>query len=189
MAILILTLNYLARNDLLSQIAIMLWPNADYVYKTLKARGAAVGMFFFYLAFASIYFPNTLMVRPHPIFWRLVLAIFFAYSMGMTYLLLLPKDEARQALTYVDAGLGKPLEEVLYAEDCRIYTPENPESKFANIYFAVFDIHFLAHLGGWFGKMLIMRDWYVCWICSIVFEFLELTFKTWLPNFAECWWD
>lgn len=92
MAALILTLNCLARNEILSQIATILWPNADYMYKTLEARGATIGMFFFYLAFASIYFPNTLMVRPHPIFWRLVLAVFFAYSMGMTYLLLLPKD-------------------------------------------------------------------------------------------------
>ncbi len=37
--------------------------------------------------------------------------------------------------------------------------------------------------------MLIMRDWYVAWICSSVFELLELTFRYWLPNFYECWWD
>ena len=34
-----------------------------------------------------------------------------------------------------------------------------------------------------------MRDWYICWICSIMFELLELTFRYWLPNFYECWWD
>lgn len=37
--------------------------------------------------------------------------------------------------------------------------------------------------------MLIMRDWYIVWICSISFELLELTFRYWLPNFYECWWD
>lgn len=37
--------------------------------------------------------------------------------------------------------------------------------------------------------MLIMRDWYVAWTCSAVFELLELTFRYWLPNFYECWWD
>jgi len=47
----------------------------------------------------------------------------------------------------------------------------------------------VAHLLGWFGKMLIMRDWYIIWVCSIVFEFLEITFRYWLPNFWECWWD
>ena len=54
---------------------------------------------------------------------------------------------------------------------------------------AVFDIHFLAHFLGWWGKMLIMRDWWVAWICSATFELLELTFRYWLPNFYECWWD
>lgn len=24
---------------------------------------------------------------------------------------------------------------------------------------------------------------------SIFFEFFELTFRHWLPNFNECWWD
>lgn len=78
---------------------------------------------------------------------------------------------------------------MLYAEDCRIYTPDNPTSSFAPLYLAVFDVHFVAHFLGWFGKMLIMRDWYVAWICSAVFELLELTFRYWLPNFYECWWD
>jgi len=54
---------------------------------------------------------------------------------------------------------------------------------------AVFDVHFVAHFLGWWVKMLIMRDWYVAWICSSVFELLELTFRYWLPNFYECWWD
>jgi phosphatidylserine synthase 2 len=79
--------------------------------------------------------------------------------------------------------------ETNYADDCRIFTPENPDSQYANIYFAVFDVHFIAHFLGWLGKMLIMRDWYVAWICSAGFEFLELTFRHWLPNFYECWWD
>ena len=92
-------------------------------------------------------------------------------------------------MKYFDPELGKPLPQILYAEDCRIYTPESPDSKFRNLVFAVFDVHFLAHFLGWWAKMLIMRDWYVAWICSSVFELLELTFRYWLPNFYECWWD
>ena len=34
-----------------------------------------------------------------------------------------------------------------------------------------------------------MRDWYVAWACSIGFEICEITFRHWLPNFWECWWD
>lgn len=76
-----------------------------------------------------------------------------------------------------------------YGADCRVHTPENERSQYANVMDAIFDVHFVAHFLGWLGKMLIMRDWYVAWICSFFFEFLELTFKHWLPNFIECWWD
>ena len=37
--------------------------------------------------------------------------------------------------------------------------------------------------------MLFMRDWYIAWTCSIMFEVCEITFRHWLPNFYECWWD
>ena len=92
-------------------------------------------------------------------------------------------------MTFFDPSLGKELPEVLYAEDCRLYTPEDPNSSFAPLIKAVFDIHFVAHLLGWWAKMLIMRDLWVAWICSVVFELLELSFRYWLPNFYECWWD
>ena len=42
---------------------------------------------------------------------------------------------------------------------------------------------------GWWFKMMIIRDVKVCWICSVIFEVLEITFRHWLPNFWECWWD
>jgi phosphatidylserine synthase 2 len=129
------------------------------------------------------------MVRPHPIFWRALLGLFSLYGMFMTYLFLMPVDEVRKILQFFDPKLGKPLPEMSYAEDCRLYTPENPNSKFANLYLAIWDVHFIAHFAGWLGKMLIMRDWYVAWICSAGFEWLELTFRYWLPNFYECWWD
>lgn len=47
----------------------------------------------------------------------------------------------------------------------------------------------LAHLLGWFAKAFIFRDYYLCWIMSIAFELLEVTFQHMLPNFKECWWD
>ena len=46
-----------------------------------------------------------------------------------------------------------------------------------------------AHFFGWYVKMLIVRDINLCWFLSILFEIMELTFKHWLPNFTECWWD
>lgn len=155
----------------------------------MESRGALLGSTFAFLCFAAIHYPNTIIIRPHPIFWRVILALFSLYGAMMTYLFLLPLDQVQNQLKYFDQNLGKSLPQILYATDCRLYTPDNPVSSFAPLFMAVFDVHFVAHLFGWWGKMLIMRDWYVAWICSAVFELLELTFRYWLPNFYECWWD
>ena len=90
--------------------------------------GAIIGTIFAFTCFASIHYPNTIMIRPHPIFWRAILGLFTLYGMFMTYLFLLPVDEARNTLKYFDPKLGRPLPEMSYAEDCRIFTPENTES-------------------------------------------------------------
>ena len=141
------------------------------------------------IVIGAIHLPNTIMTRPHVIIWRAVMACFIMYAMFMTYLLLLPVDQARQTLRIFDDNLGKPLPERSYADDCRLFTPEHPTSYFANFSDAVFDVHFVAHFVGWWGKMMIMRDWYLAWACSIGFEICEITFRHWLPNFYECWWD
>lgn len=36
---------------------------------------------------------------------------------------------------------------------------------------------------------MILRDWWLCTIISIMFEVLEYTLEHQLPNFSECWWD
>lgn len=84
--------------------------------------------------------------------------------------------------TFIDEELGKPLPEKTFAADCRIFTPEHPESKFANIANA-FDVFIPAHICGWAVKMFILRDFNLAMIQQITFEFLEITFRHWLPNF------
>lgn len=140
-------------------------------------------------AFASVQFPDTLIKRPHPIFWRIALATISIYSMFMTYVLFQPLDDARRIFKFFDPTLGKPLPEKGYADDCRIYTPENPNGAFNNVYEAAVDVHFFAHLLGWWFKMMVIRDVKMCWVSSVVFELLEISFRHWLPNFWECWWD
>ena len=156
---------------------------------SMESRGALMGVGIAYLGFAMIHFPDTTMVRPHPLFWRAILGVISIYAFLMTYIFLLPIDEARSTLQYFDASLGRPLPEKNYAEDCRVYTPENPESNFYNVKDAIFDCHFVAHFLGWWGKMMIVRDWHLAWTCSIMFEVCEITFRHWLLNFWECWWD
>lgn len=101
---------------------------------------------------------------------------------------MLPVDEARNMMKFIDSSLGKPLEEREYASDCRVFTPEK-EHMFQNIYECVMDEFFLAHLFGWFAKALIIRNWGVLWALSLIFEVIEVTFQEGLPNFNECWWD
>ena len=155
----------------------------------LQQKGAVLGMCLAFVAFGSIHFPNTIMTRPHTLIWRAALALFCVYSMFMTYIFLLPRDQARLAMRVFDNELGVQLPERSYGEDCRVFTPEDPHSSMANISGAVFDVHTPAHFFGWWAKTLIMRDWYVVWACSIGFELCEITFRHWLPNFWECWWD
>lgn len=75
-----------------------------------------------------------------------------------------------------------------YASDCRLFTPEHPHSKMANISGAM-DMFVIAHLGGWMVKMFALRDFKLAMIQQIMFELMEITFRHWLPNFYECWWD
>lgn len=46
-----------------------------------------------------------------------------------------------------------------------------------------------THFFGWWLKTLIIRDWWLCTVISIMFELLEYTLEHQLPNFSECWWD
>lgn len=111
------------------------------------------------------------------------------YLLFLTYLLFLPLNDGRKVMKFFDEKLGEPLPEKNYGEECDFYTPGNPNGNFANFMDAVFDIHFIAHLFGWWFKYLIIRDHWACWIMSIGFELIELSFRHWLPNFTECWWD
>lgn len=117
------------------------------------------------------------------------MGIMSLYLLFLTYLMFLPLNEGRRVMTFFDPALGVPLPERSYGDTCAFYTPGHPAGNFANFMEAVLDIHFIAHLFGWWFKYLIIRDVWACWIISIGFEIIELTFRHWLPNFHECWWD
>ncbi|KAJ2448879.1 hypothetical protein EV183_005204 [Coemansia sp. RSA 2336] len=119
-------------------------------------------------------------VRPHPAFWRAVLALNVLYEMFLVFLLFQSKRTGRQIMTFFDPGLGIELPERSYGENCALTWPNLR---------AGMDIFVLAHSLGWFGKALILRNRTLCWIVSITFELLEYSLAHQLPNFHECWWD
>jgi len=138
--------------------------------------------------FGGLYLPDSLLRRPHPIFWRLIMSFAILYLLFMTFLLFQNRDDARKLLTFFDEKLGRPLPEKNYAENCQIFTNKYPYLDLTNFYDAI-DNYLTAHLIGWYVKMLIVRNAKLCWFLSIFFEILEITFRHWLPNFWECWWD
>ncbi|KAF6747863.1 phosphatidyl serine synthase-domain-containing protein [Ephemerocybe angulata] len=133
-----------------------------------------------FLAFSMFQFRDGPFIRPHPAFWRIVLGVNLLYELALVFLLFQDLPTARHMMTYIDPNLGTPLPEKSYAEDCAL------NSK--NLWNAI-DIFCLAHALGWFGKAMILRDYWFCWILSVAFELAEYSLQHQLANFAECWWD
>lgn len=88
----------------------------------------------------------------------------------------------------LDKELGKPLPEKDYAANCQIFCDKYPYIVLTNFINGI-DFYALAHLIGWFCKAIMFRDFKLCWFLSISFEVMEITFRHWLSNFWECWWD
>jgi len=96
-----------ARSTFLEELVVSESNSDDLVFGKKTHRGAVIGAVLMFLAFASIHFPNTLIIRPHPIFWRVLLGIFSLYAMFITYLLLLRLEDVQEQLRFFDPSLGK----------------------------------------------------------------------------------
>eukprot|EP00897_Mesotaenium_endlicherianum_P005730 jgi/Mesen1/5185/ME000257S04461 len=142
-----------------------------------------------FLGYCLMQAPPTLLIRPHPIFWRLIHGLAVLYLVFLTFILFQTRDDARQFMKHLHPDLGIELPERSYGADCRIYTPENPTNKFKNVYDTVLDEFVIAHVLGWYAKAILYRNQLLLWILSVGFELMEVTFHHMLPNFNECWWD
>ncbi|KAI9100975.1 phosphatidylserine synthase 2 [Phlyctochytrium arcticum] len=119
-------------------------------------------------------------IRPHPAFWRVVLSASVVYQMILVFILFQSKHSMRQLLKNVDPSLGVPLPEKSYADQCDL--------SLATLWDQM-DVFVVAHALGWYAKAIVLRDYWFCWILSIMFEIMEYTLAHQLANFAECWWD
>ncbi|KAL6573755.1 heat shock protein Pss1 [Orobanche hederae] len=142
-----------------------------------------------FLAYSLLQAPSTVLTRPHPAIWRLVHGTAVIYLVALTFLLFQRRDDARQFMKLLHPDLGIELPERSYGTDCRFYVPENPTSRFKNVYETLFDEFVVAHILGWWGKAIMIRNQPLLWVLSVGFELMELTFRHMLPNFNECWWD
>ncbi|XP_063236909.1 phosphatidylserine synthase 2-like isoform X2 [Bacillus rossius redtenbacheri] len=132
--------------------------------------------------------PDGVFKRPHPVVWRFTFCCSIVYELGLIFMLFQTKRDAIRFLKYVDPKLGEPLEEKSYGGNCRIYDHESPDDPFHNVWDKL-DLFVPTHFIGWWLKTIVLRDWWLCTVLSVMFEVLEYTLEHQLPNFSECWWD
>jgi phosphatidylserine synthase 2 len=121
--------------------------------------------------------------------YRVMQALAITYAINMLVWALMTPELLTKFLHILDPSLANAnYEERDFSIDCRLYTPENPNSNFANLKDTV-DIFVTGHLVGWLVKSFIFRNNIMAWTMSILFEIHEISLKHWLPNFNECWWD
>ncbi|KAF8955202.1 hypothetical protein BGZ46_002698, partial [Entomortierella lignicola] len=164
---------------LLGLVYVAMTPDIDDTSANVKlGLVAAIGSF---CVFGMLQFRDSLLLRPHPALWRVVLSIGVIYQLFLVFLLFQNKHDARLFFKYLDPSLGVPLPEKSYGDSC--------ELTYDNVVSQVFDEFVAAHAIGWFCKALILRDYTFCWILSVMFEVMEYSLSHQLNNFDECWWD
>ncbi|KAF9110511.1 AAA ATPase midasin [Mortierella sp. AM989] len=164
---------------LLGLVYVAMTPDIDDTGANVKlGLIAAIGSF---CVFGMLQFRDSLVLRPHPALWRVVLSVGVVYQLFLVFLLFQNKHDARLFFKYLDPSLGVPLPEKSYGDSC--------ELTYENVVDQVFDEFVVAHAVGWFCKALILRDYTFGWILSIMFEVMEYSLSHQLNNFDECWWD
>jgi len=113
----------------------------------------------------------------------MVLGANLLYELVLVFLLFQDLDTARFMMTLIDPNLGVPLPEKNYAEDCSL-TPANiwvgticgcifsSSNEVQN----ALDIFCVAHTLGWFGKAMVLRDYWFCWVRFFFFFFFFMPF-------------
>lgn len=104
-----------------------------------------------------------------------LLGVNLVYELALVFLLFQDLSSARIMMTYLDPNLGVALPEKSYAEDCAL-TATNLWVRCSSRchwvllmprYQNAIDIFCLAHALGWFGKAMILRDYWFCWVSAI----------------------
>ncbi|KND01631.1 uncharacterized protein SPPG_09115 [Spizellomyces punctatus DAOM BR117] len=158
-------------------LALFVMKDDNVVFNTKVGLGASGAML---LLIGMLQFRDGPFIRPHPAFWRIVLSASVVYQMILVFIVFQSKHSMRSLLKYVDPTLGVPLPERSYADNCEL----TAESLWDQM-----DVFVIAHALGWYAKAIVLRDYWFCWILSVMFEMMEYSLAHQLPNFAECWWD
>lgn len=136
--------------------------------------------------YCSVQMRDSVLFRPHPAFWRLMHGAAVWYLMLISILAVLPSSWAKEGVRSAFPEIRQTaLEEKETMGAWHLQCELNAET----LYRQVTSVWFIAHVVGWWGKMLVFRNWHMCLIFSTFFEFTELTLQFSIPEFQECWWD
>ena len=91
--------------------------------------GAMIGVAIFFMAFQTLQLEQTRRTVCGFYMTRIIYGYFFCLVMFETYLALLPREETRTTFRAIDDNLSKvPFLMGKSREDCRIFTPDHPDS-------------------------------------------------------------
>ena len=85
-----------------------------------RIRSGALLCCFTFVGYGAIQFRDSLMVRPHPVVWRVIHALGILLLMLIAFMLPLNIDDVRGFLHILDPELGVPLADKNYGVDCRL---------------------------------------------------------------------
>ena len=136
---------------------------------------------------SSVLLPGGPFKRPHPMVWKAVMGISIAYLFFLVFILFQTPHDMRQFFTIYDASYGVPITETSYAMNCDIVDSRG-NWDLQNVWDSL-DRFVIGHFVGWAIKAVMIRDVFMLWLISVLWELIEMSFMKLLPNFAECWWD
>eukprot|EP00928_Gymnodinium_smaydae_P087819 TRINITY_DN72014_c0_g1_i1.p1 TRINITY_DN72014_c0_g1~~TRINITY_DN72014_c0_g1_i1.p1 ORF type:complete len:481 (-),score=50.15 TRINITY_DN72014_c0_g1_i1:107-1549(-) len=150
-------------------------------------RRATMALLFFLLGYSLLNTRDGVLERPHPSVWRLLHGWNIWYCMIVVAILVVPSSDGVTLMRWLFPGVQPPEQtakvETLGTDHLKC------EMTFENFKRQLFSIWFIAHVLGWWAKMLMLRDLKTCIVYSTFFEFTELSLQFIVPEFQECWWD
>ena len=147
-------------------------------------RAFAAGIIWTLMVFAVVHAPDTPMARPHPAVWRAVHGLGMAYLVLLSGLMLLTPQEARSLVSALSESFGRDGPSLGHTD-----TGKDCSFEAGPVWKQLTSLWFIAHVGGFFGKMVLFRDFRFVFILSCCFEFVECSLSWLIPEFYECWWD
>lgn len=171
------------------------WQDDD--VEVVRVKLSLAVMWFFGLFYFAVQCRDSILMRPHPFIWRVVHGQAVLYAIVLVGMATQDAANMRALVSWMqfdDLKVELPDASKDYAADCRLFSPELvlETGDWWGLVKPIterFDVFIISHSLGWLVHALIIRDWTIWWMASFLFEVMEVTYKHWLPNFKECWWD